>query len=292
MKIVTDSGSDLSLEECKAMGVTMLPLKVEINGKSYQSGFDITQEEFYELMDKSPVMPITSTPSIGEFVEAYKKLAKEDAEIISIHISSGLSSTFNTAKLAAKQIRGAHIHLIDTLTLSGGTAVQVKAAVELAKAGLSTEAILPKLLQIQNAVHTYFTLPDLKYLIAGGRISHLKGLMGSLLGIRPVIEINKQDGKYYDISKERTFLKAIAAIPVLLLKKFPEGSILRAQVCSAANPEGAEEFKFEMEKLFRCEWLPTLKLGPALGAHTGRGLVGVICAQQSALPVIPGLTAA
>lgn len=286
MKIVTDSGADIDFEECQKLGVHMLPLKVEVDGISYQSGVDITPARFYELMDNAENMPKTSTPSIGDFQKLYEELAKEDSEIISIHLSSGLSGTYNTALQAAKSIKNATIDLIDTLTLSAGTAWHVRAAVEMVKNGLSRETILAKLQQIRDASYTFFTLPDLKYLIAGGRISHLKGLLASLLGIKPIIEVDKNDGKYYDRSKKRSFLKAIQGIPELLLKRFPEGTRLRVQICSAENPEGTAMLKAAMEQYFMCEWLPVASLGTALGAHTGKGLIGAVVAAVQDLPTL------
>jgi len=145
MKIVTDSGADISFEECKSLGVTMLPLKVEVNGVSYIAGVDIEPDEFYDLMDASPTMPITSTPSVGEFVEVYKRLAAEDPEILSIHLSSGLSGTFNVAVQAAEMVPEAKITLIDTLTLSAGTAWQVRTASAMAKAGYQMEEVVKTL---------------------------------------------------------------------------------------------------------------------------------------------------
>lgn len=287
MKIVTDSGADLSFEDCQQIGVTMVPLKVEVDGVSYQAGVDIETDHFYDLMDASPSMPITSTPSIGDFAEIYKKFAEEGEEILSIHISSGLSATFNVAKQAAEMIKDARIHLIDTLTLSAGQAWQVTAAAKMQQAGKSMDEIISKLGQIQAATTTHFTLPDLKYLIAGGRISHLRGLLASMLGIKPVIEVSKEDGKYYDKIKKRSFQKAITGITELALKEHAEGSKLVAQICTAANPDGAVLLKEAMNKLYSVEWLPDVKLGTALGAHTGRGLVGLICANKEALPEIP-----
>ncbi|MEA4931523.1 MAG: DegV family protein [Anaerolineaceae bacterium] len=286
MNIVTDSGADISFEECKSLGITMLPLKVEVNGVSYQSGVDIDPDEFYDLMDASPKMPITSTPSVGEFEEPYKRLAAEDPEILSIHLSSGLSGTFNAAVQAAEMVPEAKITLIDTLTLSAGTGWQLRAAAAMVKAGCSMEEVVKTLRQIQDASSTFFTLPDLKYLIAGGRISHLKGLLASLLGIKPVIEVSKVDGKYYDKVKKRSFQQAIDGITELIKKIHPVGTEVEAQIVTAANPSGAEQLKASMEKAFKCEWKPTVTLGTALGAHTGRGLVGVICAAKSALPTI------
>jgi DegV family protein with EDD domain len=286
MKIVTDSGADISFEECKSLGITMLPLKVDLDGVSYKSGIDIDPEEFYDLMDASPSMPITSTPSVGEFVEVYKRLAAEDPEILSVHISSGLSATFNTAVQAAAMVPEAKITLIDTLTLSSGTGWQLRAASAMMRAGHQLDEIVSTMRKIQDAASTFFTLPDLKYLIAGGRISHLKGLMASLLGIKPVIEVSKEDGKYYDKVKKRSFNKALDGITELVNKKHPAGTELVAQIVSAANPSGAKLLKASMEKVFNIEWRPTLTLGTALGAHTGRGMVGIICAAKSALPKI------
>jgi len=286
MKIVTDSGSDLTKEQCQELGVTMLPLKVQLGERTYLSGVDLSAEEFYELLDTTGQMPLTSTPSVGEFVEAYTKLAESDREILSIHISSGLSGTSNAARVAAKQV-DADVTVVDTLTLSSGTGWQVEAAAHAIKAGWGKEQILGLLKQIQAATNAYFTLPDLKYLIAGGRISHLKGLLASLLGIKPVIEVNQEDGKYYDISKKRSFLKAVQEIPELILKKHSEGTAFRAQIVTASNPEGGEMLREAVNKVFRCEWLPNCAIGPALGAHTGRGLVGLMHAPLAEYPQLP-----
>lgn len=289
MHIVTDSGADLSFEECKALGVHMLPLQVEVDGIPYQSGVDITPERFYELMDAAENMPKTSTPSVGDFVELYNRLAKEDPEILSVHISSGLSATANTARTAAKLAENANVTIVDTLSLSAGTQWQVLAAVALARAGETMESIVAKLKQVQQAILVHFTLPDLKYLIAGGRISHLKGMLASLLGIKPIIQVDQEDGKYYDKAKVRSFQKAISQIPQLLLKFHPEGTELQAQIATAANPEGGQMLRDAMDKIFKCTWLPETSIGTALGAHTGRGLVGVITAAKKALPEIPSL---
>ncbi len=286
MKIVTDSGCDLTKEQCLELGVTMLPLKVQLGEKTYLSGVDLTSEEFYDLLDQTEQMPLTSTPSVGEFADTYRKLAETDHEILSIHISSGLSGTYNAAEVAAQQV-DASITVLDTLTLSAGTGWQVEAAARAVKAGWGKAKILEMLKQIQAASDTYFTLPDLKYLIAGGRISHLKGLLASLLGIKPIIQVNKTDGKYYDIGKKRSFLKAVQEIPELILKKYGEGAAFRTQIVHASNPEGGEMLRDAMNKVFRCEWVADGLLGPALGAHTGRGMIGLVHAPLAEFPQLP-----
>ncbi len=286
MKIVTDSGSDLTPKQCEALGVTMLPLKVQLGGKTYLSGFDLTPEEFYDLIEGADEMPTTSTPSVGDFVDAYKRLAEEDPDILSIHLSSGLSGTYSTAVTASKLVK-ANITVFDTLTLSSGTGWHVETAVQAVRAGLSLDSVMEKLKQVQASTMALFTLPDLKYLIAGGRIGHLKGLLASLLGIKPIIEVSKADGKYYDVGKKRSFNKAIEAIPELILKRFPAGTHLRAQICHAANPSGGEMLRKALDSVFKCDWLPDCSIGTALGAHTGRGLVGIMHAAAADFPSIP-----
>ena len=287
MQIVTDSGSDITMEDAKKFNIHMLPLKIDLDGKSYRAGLDINSDEFFDLMDNADGMPVTSTPSVGEFQELYRELAKTDPEILSIHISSGLSATSNTAVQAAQLVPEAKITVLDTLTLSAGTGWQVMAAAKMRDAGAKLPDILVKLRQIQDATKTYFSLPTLKFLIAGGRISHLKGLLASLLGILPVIWVSNVDGKYYDVAKKRTFIKALEEIPNLILKDHPAGSVLQAQVCHASYPEGVRLIKEALEKVFKMEWLPDVHLGTALGAHTGRGLTGVVVARKDQLPSIP-----
>jgi len=287
MQIVTDSGSDITIKDAKIFNIHMLPLKIDLDGKSYKAGVDISPDEFFDLMDHASGMPVTSTPSIGEFQELYRELAKTDPEILSIHISSGLSATSNTAVQAAKLVPEAKITVLDTLTLSAGTGWQVLAAAKMRDAGAKLPDILEKLRQIQAVTKTYFSLPTLKYLIAGGRIGHLKGLLASLLGILPVIWVSNVDGKYYDVAKKRTFIKALEEIPNLILKDHPAGTVLQAQICHASFPEGARMVKEALEKVFTLELLPDVNLGTALGAHTGRGLTGVIVAAKDQMPSIP-----
>ena len=287
MQIVTDSGFDLSPEQQKDFYLHKLPLKLTLNGVTYRSGVDIQPEEFYQLLEETEDMPITSTPSPGEFTEIYQQVAREDHDILSIHISSGLSGTYNAARTAAKQIRNANISLIDSRSLSIEMGWQVEAAIRAVKAGWLVEKITELVAQVRKQSEVIFTLPDLSYLIHGGRISHLKGLLASLLGIKPLIGVNKADGKYYDRGKSRTFKRAIQAIPKFIANKFDEGTNLRVQIGHAGNPDAADQLREATERLFQCEWLPDCSISPVLGAHTGRGLVGLVFAQVATFPALP-----
>jgi len=287
MQIVTDSGFDLSNAQINKFNLNTLPLKITLSGKNYRSGVDIQSEEFYQLLEKTEDMPVTSVPSPGEFLEIYQRIAPKDPDILSIHISSGLSGTFNSARTAAEQMKDANITLVDTHTLSAEMGWQIEAAIRGIKAGLKKEKILEMMAQVREWSEIVFTLPDLSYLIHGGRISHLKGLLASMLGIKPLIRVNKLQGKYEDVGKARTFKRAIEAIPAYIAKKFKEGTPMRVQIGHAGNPEAAEQLRKATEDLFACEWLPDCTISPVLGAHTGRGLVGIAFGPIESMPSLP-----
>ena len=286
MQIVTDSGYDLSHQQKEGLPIHTLPLKLTLSSVSYRSGIDIQPEEFYALLEKTDDMPTTSTPSPGEFHELYQQVAEIDPDILSIHISSGLSATFSVAQTAASQLPDLNINLVDTRSLSAEMGWQIEAAGRGIQAGWSLEAILAHMDKVRAATEIVFTLPELSYLIHGGRISHLKGLLANLLGIKPLIGVDKTDGKYYDRGKARTFKRAIQAIPGYVASKFPEGTYLRAQIGHAGNPEAAAQLKEATDALFKVDWLDDCSISPVLGAHTGRGLVGMVFAPVSSFPVI------
>ena len=286
MKIVTDSGMDTAPGQLDGFEVTQIPLKLELDGKTYRSGVDIQPDEFYELLLTTDSLPITSLPSPGEFAEVYKKLAPE-GPILVLHISSGLSNTYQAAISGADLVPDAEIHFIDTMTLSGAQGWQVEAAAHAVKAGWPIEKIKELVKKVRDASETIYTLPDLRYLIHGGRISHMKGLLASVLGIKPLIGVSKTDGKYFERGKSPTFPRALESIAKTIAKDIPEGTKIRAQIGHTANPEGAEKLREAMNKRFDCQWLPNSTVAPVLGAHTGRGLVGVVYARMDEYPELP-----
>jgi DegV family protein with EDD domain len=289
MQIVTDSGTDISLtpEEMESLNVHVVPLVVTLDGISYREDIDIGPEKFYNLLEQSGRLPTTSQPAVGEFVELYRNLAKTDPDILSIHISSGLSGTYDTALSAAKMVPEANITHIDTKTLSGGAGYQVMAAARAAKAGWSMDEILALTARISDACESIFTLKELKYLIHGGRISHMKGLIASALNIKPIIGVEKVNGTYVQIGQVRTFRRAIQALVKQILKKHKEGSALRVQVVHAYNPEDGNTLRQMIDETFDCTWLPLRPMSLVLGAHTGSSMIGVGYASEEAFADIP-----
>ena len=283
MQFVTDSGTDLSLtsEQMSELNIHVVPLTVTLDGKSYREGLDIEPEAFYPLLEASDSLPITSQPSPGDLADVYRKLAA-DPDIMSIHISSGLSGTVNAAQLAADLVPEANITVVDTKTLSAAAGWQVEAAARAAKAGWSKERILGLVESISGASDSLYTLKELKYLIHGGRISHMKGLIASLLNIKPIIGVEKEGGTYVQLGQVRTFKRAMAGVAEQMVKQHGQGSSLRVQVMHANNPEGAAILHEQVDQRFDCTWLPTSAISLVLGAHTGPTLVAVAYAPQAA----------
>lgn len=198
MQIVTDSGTDInfSASELKEYNVHIVPLSVTLSGRSFKEGVDILPDDFYPLMDVAAELPVTSQPSAGEFAVLYRELAKTDPDILSIHISSGLSGTAASARAAADMVPEARVTVVDCMTLSVPAGWQVEAAARAAKAGWSREKILDLVQRISDATDVIYSLKELKYLIHGGRISHMKGLIASVLNIKPLIGVEKVKGTY------------------------------------------------------------------------------------------------
>jgi len=292
MQIVTDSGTDVGLTQGERAGLNIhvVPLVVTLDGKSYREELDITAEAFYPLLEASENLPTTSQPSAGDFAEKYRELAKSDPEILSIHMTAGLSGTFTSAQAGAEMVPEAKITLVNTKTLSAAAGWQVKAAARAVKAGWTLDKILPMLQKVSDASESIYTLEELKYLIHGGRISHMKGLIASLLNIKPMIGVEKVNGTYVQKGQARTFKGAVKGLVDQMLQIHPEGTDLQVQVLHAFNPEGGTLLREMINQRFKCHWLPMGPMSLVLGAHTGRSMVGVAYAALSALAGVPGVS--
>ncbi len=289
MQIVTDSGTDVSLtpEQAAELNIHVVPLVVTLDGKSYREGVDIKPEDFYPILIESGNLPITSQPSAGEFADLYRLLAAKDPDILSIHMTSGLSGTYNSALAGAEMVPEANVTHIDTKTLSAAAGWVVKAAARAAKAGWAKDKILDLAQRIGDACDSIYTLDELKYLIHGGRISHMKGIIASLINIKPMIGVEKVNGTYEQLGQVRTFKGALKGLVKVMGRKHEPGSELRVQVLHSNNPEGASLLREQVDKIYKCNWLPTGPMSLVLGAHTGPSMVGVGYGLEKAFEDIP-----
>lgn len=290
MQILTDAGADLTPIQTAGLVFHTVPLTFTLDGKSYRSGIDIGPEAFYDLLASTHSFPTTSQPAPGEFADAYRRLiADGDHDILSIHISSGLSGTLNAARLGAQQVPEAHVTFVDTLTLSGAEGWVVEAAGRMNAAGWPLARILPILARISKATETLYTLETLKYLEHGGRISHIQALLGQILDLKPIIGVEHEHGKYAIHSRERSVKRAVLKIADMVAAQFSGVGKLRVQVMHGHNQTAADDLMNALRQKVDGHFLPVGPIAPVLGAHTGPGLIGLCAAPLSTFEGIPGL---
>src|SRR5512138_1300995 len=212
MKIVTDCAADMTEEEMKELGITQAPLYIQFPEGEVSSA-EIAPDAFYDRLEAmQPEIPTTAMPSAGLMADIYSRLAAADKDILSVHISSGLSGTINAARTAAEQLRQrANVMFWDTLTLSGGQRFQVRAAALAARAGWTLSAIQERLAAIREKTEVVYTLDTLEYLARGGRIGRVKALAGALLHLKPIIRVDS-DGKYSTVGSARTIGRSMGTI--------------------------------------------------------------------------------
>lgn len=283
MRIVTDSGADLPPQWATEHHVTVVPLHLHWEGG--EPADEVSHAEFYQRLAVERHPPKTSQPSIGEFQTLFESIAADapGEPILSIHISSGLSGTIQSARAAAALVPDANVTCVDTLTLSGAEGWQVRAAVAAAEAGLPAAAVVAQLERVRAATETVYTLNTLHYLILGGRIGRVKGTIGSLLNIKPLIAVEKESGTYVQVGTGRSLGHAVRKLVDYVAGHTGEGAEIVVQVLHAQAPELAGQVKELIAQRFRAQWLPLGEISPVLGAHTGPGLVGVAFAPRRAL---------
>jgi DegV family protein with EDD domain len=289
MRIVTDSGIDLLLppEQLAELDIHVVPLVVTLDGQSYRENVDIQSDQFYDLLAATDSLPTTSQPSVGDFAETYRRLAASDPDILSIHMTSGLSGTFNAAQAGGKLVPEANITFVDTKTLSAAAGWQVEAAARALGAGWPLKEILTLLERISTASNSAYTLQELKYLIHGGRISHMKGLIASMLNLKPLIGVEKLNGTYVQLGQARSFKGAVKGLVEQMTHLHPQGTALRVQVLHSQNPQGAGMLRDLVDQWFNCTWLPVGPMSLVLGAHTGPSMVGIAYAPMAAFADMP-----
>ncbi len=274
VKIVTDSTADIPLELIEEYGIGIVPLKIRFGEKEYRDGIDMDSESFLEKLSESSDFPITSQPPSEEFRSAYDTLLedKSTASIISIHLSSGLSGTYNSAKQGAKASSNPkHISIFDSKSISLGLGLMVLEAARMAKESKTVEEILERLEYMRDNSGIYFTVDTFEYLVKGGRIGKAKGFVGNLLNLKPILKVS--DGSISAAGKVRGKSKVINGMISLLHTDIPDTATVRFAVGSA----GADlrELSNTLQREFNVKPELTVDLCPVITAHTGPGTLGV-----------------
>lgn len=273
MKIVTDCAADMSNEELKQLGIVQAPLFIQFPEGEVNSA-DISADEFYNRLEAMrPQIPTTAQPSSGIFAELYRKLAQIDKNILSVHISSGLSGTINSARDGGEQVKGeANVNFWDTLTLSGGERFQVMAAALADKAGWAMDKVQERLTKIREKTEVIYTLDTLEYLARGGRIGRVQAMAGALLNLKPVIRVDT-DGKYSTVAKGRSIGKSMSIIADHLVEKYGNAPVW-VTVLHGRFAEKADQLAEEFKQKLNVVKMEVQRISPVLGVHTGPGIVG------------------
>lgn len=270
--IVTDSTSDLPEELLKKYDISVMPLTVHFGHKEFiDNGKDLTLEDFYIKLKVSDVFPTTSQPSPGDFIELYKKLLKTHDSIISIHISNKLSATMGSAILAKKDFPGKDITIIDTLAAHAPLGLIVLKAAQMNSKDISKDEIVTKVNQMINKVKAFILPKTLENLKRGGRIGKARGLLASLLDIKPILTLTP-DGHIGIFKTTRRWSEA-KRIAVESIGDFITGNKDLIVSLSDANATAdVEEVEAEIRVLYNPKEIMKVKIGIVVGTHVGTGI--------------------
>lgn len=283
--IMTDSNSGITQAEAKEMGITVLPMPFYIDEQMYYEDIDLSQDEFYErLKDDCEIK--TSMPLVGSVTDAWDELLKEYDEIVYIPMSSGLSSSCETAYMLSQDYAG-KVQVVDNQRISVTQRQSVLDAMTLAKAGKSAEEIKQILLDTKMDSSIYIMLDTLYYLKKGGRITPAAAALGTLLKLKPVLQI--QGEKLDAFAKARTSKQGKSIMIEIMKKDFAErfgsadGADMNLEIAYSYDKEAAEAFKAEVQEAFPNNEIIMNPLSLSVACHIGPGALAVACSKKISL---------
>jgi len=271
VKIVTDSTCDIPVPLLKELGINVVPVYTVFGDKSYRDRVDIDDDAFYYKLTHDPVHPTTSIPTPKDFADVYNKVAEETDEIVSIHLTSKESGTYNSALLGRELVtKKCRIEVVDSLSVSLGLGLIVMDAAREAKAGKKLEQVAELARQTVPKVHLMILVDTLKYVIRGGRLSKAHGIIGAVVKVKPILTLKEGDLSLVGIS--RTKVKAMER-----LYEFARGfsKVKGTAVAYTTDHEEAKKFSDRIKALFPQAPLHITRVGSALGTHAGPGAMGV-----------------
>ncbi|OZB91833.1 DegV family protein [Paenibacillus sp. XY044] len=275
--IVTDSTADIPEDIAKQHDIHVVPLRLMFGEDTFEDGVDISAEVFYKRLVQSEQLPTTSQASPADYMQVYQDIMNEypGSPIISLHISSGLSGTYQSAMIAKSMLEGdPDITIVDSKSASYGFGLLVVHAARLAAEGKTAEEIVRSVEEVRRQRKLYFLVDTLEYLQKGGRIGKAAAMIGNLLNIKPILSID-EEGIIYAVEKVRGRKKAMARI----LERFREdlGGVqnINVAVGHTADPASAEPVLEDLSRDFRLQEVVLTNIGPVVGSHVGPGTLAV-----------------
>jgi DegV family protein with EDD domain len=274
--IVTDSGAYLPSEITEEYGIHVIPLQLAWDEDTYNDGVDILPPEFYSRLEKSETIPTTSQPSPAMFKMVYDELLEKDYEILSVHISSKLSGTVDSAVQAKNMYDDAPIEIVDSLSAALEQGFHALTAVRAAGEGASLQECKNVTLNARTYSGIYFIPETLEYLRRGGRIGGAAALLGNVINLKPILMV--EDGSIDSAARVRTMKKAIIRMLDLTEARIAGRNPLRLGIIHANAPESAQRLMDQAVERFKdYDIVEKLIAGvsPAIGTHVGPGTVGL-----------------
>lgn len=271
--VVTDSTAYIPKHIREELGIHMIPLSVVFGNESYQEIVELSTTDFYEMMRTQKQLPSTTQPPTGHFVELFERLAKDYDAVISIHLSSGISGTYQGAITAGEMVEGIEVYAFDSeisCMIQGFYALE---AAKLAREGVDPEQIIARLDEMKANSHAYFMVDDLTKLQKGGRLSGGAALIGSLLQVKPILHF--VDKVIVPFEKIRTKKKALARMNELFAEDAEKGEPMQACVIHANREEEAKAWLEDLELKYPHVEFILSEFGPVIGTHLGEGAFGL-----------------
>ena len=269
VRIVTDSTADLTTEQQQAAGITVVPLNVHFGDQVFRDHMDLTADEFFRRLKASAQLPRTSQPSVGVFEEAYRTLRENGDEVVSVHLSSKVSGTYNSALMAAKAVDEQAIEVVDSLSTSMALGFMALEGARLARAGRDRATIAARLRALVPKARVICVVDTLTYLERGGRIGKARALLGSLLNVKPILQL--KDGEVVPIGRARGRPQALNKLVELLER---DGQVSQLAIMHGAAQADAEQLRERVAASYPGLDILLTEIGAVLGTHTGPGVIG------------------
>jgi DegV family protein with EDD domain len=274
LKIVMDSAGEIPEDWRKEFDVHVIPVNIQFENKTYQQGIDLSNDDFYELADRSGVIPKTSQPTPQQFIDFYNRIAQASDTIISLHVTSKLSGTFNSALLAAQELKN-KLKVIPYDSGSGSAALgfMCKEIRQLDKAGEAVQTILNRLDHIRRNVNIVLTLDTLEYARRSGRVKALPAALAALINIKPIIIL--KDGALDMKERVRTRQRSLTRVLDIIHERVDD-RLVNVAVVHSQSLDAAKQLVQKVKETLRVNELIISELSIGVAANLGPGTIGII----------------
>ena len=272
IRIITDSLCDLTMDYAKELNIDILPLTVRFGENDYKCGIDLTNEAFYDKLTNDSNNPTTAAVNPYEFEEIFQKYIDAGDEIVAIIFSKYMSATFQSASIAAENVKSDHLHLIDCENGAMGQTLLIQTAVSMRDEGKSATEIAEAIRTLLPKTMTYIVVDSLEYLKRGGRISKSAALIGGLMKLHPVLQVVADGAKPVDKVKGK---KSANAWLINKLQEAPADTEYKLVIGHSNAPERAESLKEQLREAGVTDEIFITCIGPVVGTHIGPNCLGI-----------------